>query len=91
NLMAFDKLRGTHPWKLDKLHDRDLSTPVAVHSRYLAVGDFQGQVHIINSDDGTFAARQPTDGSAIKGVPLVLKAGVVVQTINGGVFSFRFE
>lgn len=91
HLLAFDKLRGTHPWKLDKLHDRDLSSPAAVFSRYLAVGDFQGQVHVVNSDDGVFAARQPTDGSAIKGVPLALKSGVVVQTVNGGVFSFRFE
>lgn len=90
-LLAFDKIRGTNPWKQDKLRDRRLSSPVAVAGRYVAVGDFQGYVHLVNSDDGAFAARTATDGSAILGVMLPLKSGLVVQTANGGVYALKIQ
>ena len=88
---AFDKSRGTNPWKQDKLRDRKLSSPVAVAGNFVAVGDYQGQVHLINAEDGAFAARTATDGSAIKGVMLRLKSGLVVQTVNGGVYALKIQ
>lgn len=90
-LLAYDKLRGTNPWKQDKLRDRRLSSPVAVGGRYVATGDFQGYVHLVNTDDGSFAARIATDGSAILGVMLPLKSGLVVQTANGGVYALKIQ
>ena len=54
---------------------------------YIAVGDLQGIVHLLNSDDGEFAARVQTDGSPIVAEPQALKEGFVVQTKNGGVFA----
>lgn len=90
-VLAYDKTRGTNPWKQDKLRDRRLSSPVAVAGRYVAVGDFQGFVHLINADDGAFVARVATDGSAINGVMIPLKSGLVVQTANGGVHAFRLQ
>lgn len=90
-VLAYDKTRGTNPWKQDKLRDRRLSSPVAVAGRYVAVGDFQGFIHLINADDGAFVARAVTDGSAINGVMIPLKSGLVVQTANGGVHAFRLQ
>lgn len=90
-LLAYEKLRGTNPWKQDKLRDRRLSSPVAVAGRYVAVGDFQGYVHLINTDDGAFAARAATDGSAIVGVMIPLRSGLVVQTANGGVYALKIQ
>jgi outer membrane protein assembly factor BamB len=90
-LAAFDKAKGTNPWKQDKLRDRRLSSPVAVAEKYVAVGDYQGYVHLINAEDGAFAARAATDGSAIKGVMLRLKSGVVAQTANGGVYALKIQ
>jgi outer membrane protein assembly factor BamB len=90
-LLAYDKNRGTNPWKQDKLRDRRLSSPVAVAGRYVAAGDFQGYVHLVNTDDGAFAARAATDGSAILGVMIPLKSGLVVQTAHGGIFAFRIQ
>lgn len=90
-LLAFDKIRGTNPWKQDKLRDRRLSSPVAVAERYVAVGDFQGYVHLVSTDDGAFVARTATDGSAIAGVMLPLKSGLVVQTANGGVYALKIQ
>jgi len=90
-LSAFDRARGTNPWKQDKLRDRSLSSPVAVADRFVAVGDFQGHVHLLDVETGAFAARAASDGSAIRGVPLRLRAGLVVQTANGGLFAYRIE
>jgi outer membrane protein assembly factor BamB len=88
---AFDKARGANPWKQDKLRDRKLSSPVAVAGQYVALGDFHGQIHLLNAEDGAFAARVATDGSPINSVMIPLKSGLVVQTANGGVFAFRLQ
>ena len=91
SVAAFEKRRGTNPWKQDKLRDRKLSSPVAVAENYVAVGDFQGQIHLLNADDGAFVARAASDGSAINSVMLPLKSGLVVQTANGGIFVYRLQ
>lgn len=88
---SFDKTRGSNPWKQDKLRDRKLSSPVAIADRYVAVGDFQGQIHLLNTEDGGFAARAASDGSPINSVMLPLKSGLLVQTANGGLFAYRLQ
>jgi outer membrane protein assembly factor BamB len=88
---AFDKARGSNPWKQDKLRDRKLSSPVAVAGRFVALGDFQGQIHLLNAEDGAFAARVATDGSQINSVMIPLKSGLIVQTANGGIFAYRLQ
>lgn len=91
SLLAFDKERGSHPWKQDKLRDRRLSSPVAVAERYVAVGDYQGYVHLLDTDDGAFAARVATDGSAIGGVMLPLRSGLIAQTAQGGLYALKIQ
>lgn len=90
-VLAYERSRGGNAWKQDKLRDRGISSPAAVTGRYVAVGDYQGQIHLINAEDGAFAARSPTDGSPIKGVMIPLKSGLVVQTANGGVMAFKIQ
>lgn len=91
SVAAFEKRRGTNPWKQEKLRDRKLSSPVAVAERFIAVGDFQGQIHLLNAEDGAFAARAASDGSAINSVIIPLKSGLIVQTANGGIFAYRLQ
>ena len=87
---AFDKERGVNLWKQDKLRDRRVSAPLGLGSR-LAVGDLQGYVHLINRDDGAFAARAATDGSAIRAPMLALEQGLVVQTSGGHLYAFKIQ
>lgn len=87
---AFDRERGVRPWKQDKLRKRRLSAPLAF-SRYVAVGDFQGYVHLLDSETGAFAARIGTDGSPIIAAPIALPQGLIVQTANGGVYAFKID
>ncbi|MDP2787581.1 MAG: outer membrane protein assembly factor BamB [Pseudomonadota bacterium] len=91
SVAAFEKLRGANPWKQEKLRDRKLSSPLAVAERFVALGDFEGRIHLLNAEDGAFAARASTDGSPINSVMIPLKSGLVVQTANGGIFAYRLQ
>lgn len=83
---AFDRSNGASVWKQDKLFMRRLSRPVAAGS-FVAVGDYQGIVHLLRRDDGAFAARINTDGGGIAAEPQRLERGFLVQTRNGGVYA----
>ena len=89
-VVAFDKTSGASLWKQDKLYGRQSSTP-ALTGRYVVVGDYQGFVHFLTRDDGAFAARIATDGSAIIAQPLPLGDGVLVQTRNGGIYAITIQ
>ncbi len=86
-VVALDKTNGASIWKQDKLFGRGVSGPLAF-GRYVVVGDFQGYVHFLSREDGSFAARIATDGSAIVAPPVALDlSSFVVQTRAGGVFA----
>ncbi len=90
SVYAYDKERGVNLWKQAALRDRQLATPLVV-GNWLVVGDYQGYVHALSRDDGSFAARASTDGSRIHGPMLALDRGFVVQTANGGVYAFKIQ
>lgn len=83
---AFARDSGASLWKQEKLSLRGLSRPIAL-GPYVAVADFQGVVHLLNAENGAFAARAATDGGAVLAEPQRLKDDFLVQTRNGGVFA----
>src|SRR5690606_25162703 len=83
---AFDRYTGASLWKQTALAHRGLSRPIALGS-HIAVGDAQGYIHVLRRDDGAFAARMSTDGSAIAAEPQPTENGFVIQTKNGGIYS----
>ena len=86
-VVAFERDGGARRWSQDKLTYRRLSRPLAV-GRFVAVGDYQGQIHLLKGEDGTFAARLATDGSEILADPVRLPSGgFLVQTRAGGLFA----
>jgi outer membrane protein assembly factor BamB len=90
-VLALDKTNGASMWRQDKLTDRSVSAPLAV-GRYVVVGDLEGYVHLLSAEDGSFAARIATDGSAISAPPVALgAASFVVQTRGGGVFAISIQ
>lgn len=82
---------GGSLWKQDKLFMRRVTAPVAVGRSYLAVGDVQGVVHLLNRDDGAFAARFTTDGSPINSAPQRLENQILVQTRSGNVYALDVQ
>lgn len=89
-VQGFDRLRGASLWKLDRLRDRRLTTPVVVGGQ-VAVADYQGYVHLLSLEDGANLARAASDGSPIRGRMLPLASGLIAQTANGGVMAFRIQ
>lgn len=87
---ALDKNSGGSIWKQDKLLGRQLSSPLVVGG-FVFVADFEGYAHFLSRDDGNFAARIASDGSAVVAPPLVLKGNVVQQTVNGGIFVLSID
>ena len=87
---AFSRENGASAWKNDKLAFRHLSTPVS-YGRAVAVGDYQGYVHFMSREDGSFLARAATDGSAITGVPVVAGDKLIFQTQAGTVAAIAVE
>lgn len=56
HIWALDRHNGATIWKQDKLAYRKLTRPTIIGD-YLAVGDFEGYVHLISRYDGHFIAR----------------------------------
>ena len=83
---ALDKTTGASIWRQEKLSGRTV-TGAAVIGNHIAVGDFQGFVHVLNRADGALAARIATDGSAILLPPVAARDHFIVQTRNGGLYS----
>jgi outer membrane protein assembly factor BamB len=90
-IVALDKTSGASLWRQEKLAGRGVSAPLAF-GRFVIVGDFEGYIHLMSREDGSFVGRVATDGSAIGAppVPLDLKS-FVVQTRKGGVFAIAVQ
>ncbi len=56
NVWALDRLNGATIWKQEKLAYRKLTRPTIIGD-YLAVGDFEGYLHLLSRYDGHFIAR----------------------------------
>ncbi len=89
-VIALDKTSGSTIWKNEKLFLRNTATPYAM-GNFVVVGDFEGYLHGLNREDGSFAARIKLDGSAIQAAPIELDNGLLVQTRDGGLYSLSIH
>lgn len=89
-VLALDKASGSSLWKNDQLFMRSTSVPYALDN-HVIVGDYKGYLHVLNREDGSFAARIRTDGSPILFGPVALGDGFLVQTRDGGVYSIAIH
>lgn len=88
-VQAFQLSSGASLWKQDKLFMRGVTRPLVIGSR-VAIADFEGYVHLLSIEDGAFAARLATDGSAVVAPPHRLgEDGLLVQTKNGALHALK--
>jgi outer membrane protein assembly factor BamB len=85
-ISALDKTSGSSLWKNDQLAKRNASTPFVLGNQVL-VGDYEGYLHALSREDGSFTARLKTEGGSIVAAPIELDDGMLVQTSNGGLYS----
>ncbi|HAF44582.1 MAG: outer membrane protein assembly factor BamB [Sideroxydans sp. GWF2_59_14] len=90
NVLALDKSSGASLWKNSQLSLRG-GTAVYPLDEYLVLGDYEGYLHVLKRDDGSFVARRKTDGSAIHIAPMTLGDGALVQTSDGELYSIAIR
>jgi outer membrane protein assembly factor BamB len=70
HVWALTRSSGASVWKLDQLHNRSLTAPVSF-DQYVAVGDFEGYVHLLSRQDGHIVGRVKVDSKGITARPRV--------------------
>ncbi|WP_374339829.1 outer membrane protein assembly factor BamB [Methyloversatilis sp.] len=81
---ALDRATGASLWKQDKLGGRSPGRPIAIDG-FVAVADVEGIVHLLQRENGAFAARLNGDGSAIDAPMQPYGRAFVVQSRAGTV------
>lgn len=91
---ASDRLTGWRAgsgellWTHERLLNRRLGG-LSAWGDWVAAGDFEGQVHVMDPRTGQSVMRLPTDGSAIPGVPVVSGRHLLVSTRRGGLYLWQ--
>ncbi|MBC9070487.1 outer membrane protein assembly factor BamB [Thauera sp. CAU 1555] len=85
---ALDAFSGASVWKQDALVRRAVSRPLVIGD-FVAVGDFDGYVHLLRREDGRFAARASAGDGAVAADMRRLGDGFVVQTRDGDLQAFE--
>lgn len=88
-LSAWKLANGDLAWSADQFQRRKLSAPVVLGKQVL-LGDFEGQVHLVDRDTGKTRSRLATDGSQVVSTALHGDT-VLVVTKSGGLFAIKAE
>ncbi len=88
-LSAWKLANGDLAWSADQFQNRKLSAPVVLNKQVL-IGDFEGQIHLLDRDTGKTRSRLPTDGSPVVAIAL-LGDTALVATKSGGLFAIKAE
>jgi outer membrane protein assembly factor BamB len=89
-IVALERNAGTQLWRQQALRLRDL-TPPTRYANTLVVGDYEGYLHWLSPDDGSFLARERAAGQRILGAPLVVGQNVYVQGEDGTLAAFTLR
>jgi len=87
---ALDKYSGSSLWSNATLARRSLTAPT-IHGDYAVVGDYDGYLHWLKTDNGEVAARARVGGKTIRGKPVVADGILIVQDVEGGLTAFGFK
>lgn len=85
HVWALDRRDGGTLWKQIKLQARSVTAP-AVYGDYVVVGDFEGYLHWMSREDGSFVARTQIDDDGIIAAPVVVD-GTLYVSGSGGVLA----
>lgn len=85
---SLDRYGGGGVWTQEGLEHRWLTTPGIVNG-YPVVGDFEGYVHWLDPNDGSFVARIRAGRDAIRSTPLVVGDITFILTIDGALTAYR--
>ncbi len=89
-LSAWRATNGELAWTNERLLYRGLSAPLSF-GKAVMFGDSEGQIHLLDREDGKTLLRLPTDGSPVVAQPVLAGTTALVVTRKGGLFAFRSD
>ncbi len=87
---ALSTATGEMRWDNDQLLRRHINGPQIIGD-YLAVGDYDGYLHLLKRDDGSFAARRRLDRGGISGTMVTDGDTLYVQTDGGRLVALEVK
>jgi len=89
-VMALDRRTGATLWRQDKLMRRGITMPV-IHDGKIVVGDFEGYLHWLSTEDGSFVMRRLVDDVAVIQRPLVINDILYSVSHLGTITALRMD
>ncbi len=86
-LIALLRRNGDEVWRQDALLRREPTTPVAFDNA-VAIGDFEGYVHLFSNVDGRPVARIRVGKGLLSGAPVVIGNKLYVQSESGSLEAY---
>lgn len=90
SITAFAKNDQGVRWEQTALARRMLSG-ATTWNNYVAVGDYDGYVHLLSQVDGHFVARERVDSDGVRAAPLVVDDILYVYGNSGKLAAYRLE
>lgn len=87
---GIDERSTTALWSNDQLARRQLSAP-EVFSSYVALGDYEGYLHLISQVDGRFVARTRVDSDGLRARPIAVGGWLYVYGDGGKLMALTIE
>ena len=89
-VQALDVGSATELWSTEALARRQLTAPVAF-SNFVAVGDFEGYLHLLGQTDGRMAGRVRVDGDGLRAAPLTVGDLLFVYGNSGDLAAYKLK
>ena len=87
---AFEASSGKRNWEKTTLRYRDITTPVTISS-YIAMGDFDGYLHLLAQSDGRVVARRRLDSSGLGSAAVVDGTRLYVLGNSGRLIALELQ
>lgn len=89
-VQSINDTNSSERWMNSQLLRRQLSGP-AVFNNYVAVGDFEGYLHVLSQTDGHFVARRKIDGDGLRVQPIVVDNMMYVYGNSGKLVALTIK
>ncbi len=89
-ISAFELKEGAVAWRQAALRNRQVTEP-AVLGNALVLGDFEGFVHVLSTENGAFMARVAVGGGVMRSPVQSTPAGALVQAGDSSVSLIRLN
>ncbi|MDV6317899.1 outer membrane protein assembly factor BamB [Chromohalobacter sp. HP20-39] len=90
HVLALDVDSGSVLWESDALEGRDLTAPTFIDGK-LALGDYQGYVHLLDASSGDIVGRTEIGGDGISLAPLADGKRLYTLTNDGELAAYDLE